>query len=406
MRAHRFVKGFILTGAVILVLTIYAMPAQAGTGSQEEQSTPTSNTNPKNPHDDPLNCLGCHDNPKMVGQFPDGGTISLFFDPETHPESNHMPRCAACHDNQQTYPHEGSRQTSCTTCHWQKSGVLEEPQQLIFPLPYPDERTMSLDISGSCKKCHKEKFTESADSVHLQIMDEGNRFAPVCVDCHSSHDIVPGGLNRASVPVICSECHLSVYTSYESSVHGAALKNDSNPDVPTCGDCHGIHNVHGPRDANFKSDSIQTCGNCHSDPQRMDKYGLSTAVVQTYLDDFHGRTVDFFRQSESGATTAAACSDCHGIHNIRSVDDPVSTIYPENQQHTCQQCHGDASIRFPQAWLSHYVPTWEETPLLFVVNQMYRIMIPVLIGGFIVYILLDARRRLAHGWRRNSNGAK
>jgi len=400
MRAYRFVTGFLVSGVVLLALAIYSMPAQAGAGTQTVQTAPTATDG--NPHENPSNCLGCHDNPKMMGQFEGGTSVSLYLDISTHPESNHLFRCAACHDKQQTYPHDGTDQSSCAICHWQKSGTPEEPQQLIFSLPYPDERTLSLEVSDTCKKCHQEKFTESADSVHLQIMEsEGNRFAPVCVDCHSSHDIVPGGLTRASVSTTCSECHLSVYTSYESSVHGAALKNDANPDVPTCGDCHGIHNVHGPRDANFKSETIETCSQCHSDPTRMAKYGLSTDVVQTYLSDFHGRTVDISINSESGSTPAATCSDCHGIHNIRAVDDPNSTIYPENQQHTCQQCHKDASIRFPQAWLSHYVPTLKDTPLLYVVDQVYRVVVPVLVGFFIVYILLDIRRRVAGGWKRN-----
>ena len=132
----------------------------------------------------------------------------------------------------------------------------------------------------------------------------------------------------------------------------------------------------------------------------MEKYGLSTNIFDSYLNDFHGRTVNLFRRKNTGiASDKAVCFDCHGIHNIRSPKDPLSTVYPENLQHTCQQCHDDATIRFPSAWLGHYLPTMEATPVLYVVNTIYRILIPLTIGGFVVYIGLDASKR----WRNKRN---
>ena len=371
----------------------------AQTGGTTPTGTPA--VEPVNPHGDTSQCLSCHSNPNMMGRFPDGTLISLYVDTSTHAETRHLMRCAACHEDEQTYPHENSRQTACNICHWQVTGQ-SEPSQMIFTLSYPDERAISLNVAEACKKCHKEKYDEMADSVHLKIMAEGNRFAPVCVDCHNSHDIVPGLLSRDLVAKVCSKCHFAVYTSYESSVHGAALEEDGNPDVPTCGDCHGIHNVHGPSDIDFRADSIVICGNCHSDEKRMSKYGISTNVLSTYLEDFHGRTVDFFRKSNKPQITKATCYDCHGIHNIRSPEDAASAVYPTNLQSTCQQCHRDADITFPQAWLSHYAPTWDKTPVLYGVELFYKYLIPVVIGGFVVYILLDAIRRISHALKHRS----
>jgi hypothetical protein len=68
-------------------------------------------------------------------------------------------------------------------------------------------------------------------------------------------------------------------------------------------------------------------------------------------------------------------------------------VYPANLQRTCQQCHEEASIQFPAAWLSHYMPEWEHTPALVVVDRAYQMLIPLVIGGFAVYIGLDANRR-------------
>ena len=362
--------------------------------AQEFQTTPIPDS--ESPHEDTSKCLGCHSDPNMVGRFQDGTTISLYVDPEV-PEGaiRHLMRCPICHQSQRTYPHKNSRQASCSVCHWEKTHDTK-PEQLVYNIYYPDKRAMSLQVTDSCKKCHKEKFAEMADSAHLEIMSDGNRYAPVCVDCHSSHEIAYGMLTREVVAKICSECHLAVYTSYQSSVHGVALEQEANPDVPTCGDCHGIHRVNGPSNVTFRANSIVTCGNCHSDPQRMERYSISSDVLTTYKEDFHGRTVEFFRKTEETQITKATCYDCHGIHNIRSPEDDASTVYPDNLQHTCQQCHPEADITFPQAWLSHYAPSWEKTPVLFGVNLFYKILIPTVIGGFGIYILLDARRRIFH----------
>lgn len=346
-------------------------------------------------------CLSCHSNPKLMGQFLDGEIISLYFEFNSHSKSTHTMRCEACHDKQQNYPHESSMENSCSLCHWQNTMQAEEPQQMVFDLPYQDERAMSLEISSSCKKCHAEKIKESGDSLHLKTMREGNRYAPVCVDCHRGHDIAPGELTRTAIPVICSTCHLSVFTSYKSSVHGSALENNENMDVPTCGDCHGTHVVKGPDQVNFRVDSIAVCGECHGDQTLMNKYGLSVDVFDTYLNDFHGRTVEYSRRSGTLEVDKATCYDCHGVHNILSPEDPSSTVYPANIQGTCQKCHPDAGMTFPQAWLSHDTPNWDTSPVLFVIDSIYKVLIPIVVGGCAIYIAIDVRRLIID---RSQNG--
>jgi hypothetical protein len=126
----------------------------------------------------------------------------------------------------------------------------------------------------------------------------------------------------------------------------------------------------------------------------MAKYGISTNVLQTYLDDFHGRTVDYDRKSNAAAVPEATCYDCHGIHNVRSPQDASSTVYPTNLQHTCQKCHSDAEISFPQAWLGHSAPDLKKSPILFAVNWFYQVSIPVVLVSIGIYILLDAQRRV------------
>ncbi len=349
------------------------------------------------------NCLMCHSDPDFKGEFANGETLSLYVDNGEYTQSVHGPaglECVACHTIISSYPHH-VEQVTCTTCHdAEGQKVNGDYVALRVMLPYVDRREMTLEINEACSSCHEEEFDMAQDSAHVKAQMSGNRDAPVCVDCHGSHDITQPNAPRAKISHTCAKCHRAVYSTYRSSVHGAALEAESNPDVPTCVDCHGVHSVRGPRNPTFHNESIAICGDCHGDKALMEKYGLSTNIFDTYLDDFHGRTVNLFRLQNTGiASNKAVCFDCHGIHNIRSPEDPLSTVYPSNLQHTCQQCHKDATIQFPSAWLSHYLPTMEDTPVLYLVNAIYQILIPLTIGGFVAYIGLDAGKR----WRDKRN---
>lgn len=375
-------------------------PAQADPPPQEGTVTntpPLQQDDGSNAGQD-TNCLMCHADPELIGKFGNGELMSLYVDSNEYEHSVHGPaglECLACHTEISRYPHHVEEQVTCVACHPAEGGEKNTAYTALqVQLPYIDRREMILKLNESCESCHENEFDMAADSAHVTVLKGGNRDAPVCVDCHGDHNIEPPREPRSKISHICGNCHRAVYSTYRTSIHGTALDEESNPDVPTCTDCHGVHSVRGPRNSAYRNDSITICGGCHADQQMMDKYGISTDVFDTYLDDFHGRTVDFFRRQKSGVpSNKAVCFDCHGIHNIRKPDDPLSTIYPANLQHTCQQCHVEANITFPRAWVSHYLPTWDDTPVLYVINLAYKFLIPVTIGGFMLYIGLDAGRR-------------
>jgi hypothetical protein len=93
-----------------------------------------------------------------------------------------------------------------------------------------------------------------------------------------------------------------------------------------------------------------------------------------------------------GQRLAAVCTDCHGVHDIQKSDDPKSTVMAANLQRTCGKCHEGASASFPQAWLSHYVPTPQKAPIVWGVMLFYKVMIPFMVGGLVLQIAL-------HLWR-------
>ncbi len=145
----------------------------------------------------------------------------------------------------------------------------------------------------------------------------------------------------------------------------------------------------------FRLRSPLICAECHTDSSRMEKYGISTQVLKTYVADFHGTTVTLFeRISPDSETNKPVCFDCHGVHDIKDVDDPEKGIHVrENLLARCQQCHPEATTNFPNAWLSHYIPSKDTNRLVYYVNQFYLYFIPAVLGGMALLVVLDA------GWR-------
>jgi hypothetical protein len=129
----------------------------------------------------------------------------------------------------------------------------------------------------------------------------------------------------------------------------------------------------------------------------MAKYGLSTNVLKTYLSDFHGKTASLHATSgQPERAVVAVCSDCHGTHNVVRVDSPSSPVVKANLAATCRKCHAAASVQFPDAWTSHYEPTWTRTPVVMSVKTFYAVLIPFMIGGMLLQVLL-------HLWRMAVN---
>jgi hypothetical protein len=384
----------IVAGWNVLVASAASTPVMLGQVSNPTP-TPEATQMGSSPHTSG-DCLGCHSNQKMAGKFQNGETISLAIAPVEKSDSFHTQKgvgCRFCHQDQQTYPHKSTTTPACSVCHYQMTGTTSEGEQLVFDLPYEDARALSLSMTGACQQCHSEKFDEVKDSAHTRFQEEGNRYAPVCVDCHNGHKI--STVDRLQVAKVCSQCHLAEYSAYKSSVHGAALEKEFNFDVPTCSDCHGTHRVVGPRDSQFREKAAaDMCGKCHANQELMSKYGLSTAVLSTYLDDVHGQR-DLLGRLDKTSFVKATCYDCHGTHNILSPKNPYSRVYPDNVQHTCGQCHQDTNISFPAAWLSHKAPDSTNLAGLNFTNRFWLGSVVVAVVVIVLFMILDDRRRMA-----------
>ncbi len=205
----------------------------------------------------------------------------------------------------------GRLDMSCVLCH---TNISEYPHQ---PIEAQNLREYAVANYAACATCHDSQYSATHDSVHGTALLNGNIEAAVCTDCHGAHNVQPADKRATAIQQTCENCHFEIYTVYEESVHGAALFEEGNSDVPACTDCHGVHDLGGPTETGFHLFSPQICANCHEDEALMDKYGISTDVFDTYVADFHGSTVVIFEQTAPDQeTNKAVCVDCHGVHNI------------------------------------------------------------------------------------------
>jgi predicted CXXCH cytochrome family protein len=298
------------------------------------------------------------------------------FDASVHGEEGIL--CADCHANITSFPHPEVTASSV--------------------------RDFAVEMYPTCQKCHSDQYVKTLDSVHQKAIAAGNNNAAVCSDCHNPHsqprlhDASTGELLpnvRAEIPMTCAQCHSTIYDAYKGSVHGAALA-EGDPNVPTCTDCHGVHQIESPTTNTFRNSVPSLCADCHTNEALMSQYGISTNVLSTYVADFHGTTVKMFEETfPDQPTNKPVCTDCHGVHDILRPDDPHAGIaQKENLLVKCQQCHPDATTAsFTDSWMSHYEPSPTKFPLVFYVNLFYKFFIPAVLGGMIFYVLTDIYRR-------------
>jgi formate dehydrogenase gamma subunit len=186
--------------------------------------------------------------------------------------------------------------------------------------------------AASCLSCHPDAPTDLAKSAHVALGKPES--SATCISCHGAHDVASPKERGA---LLCASCHGSEVKQFAASVHGHEGRR-GNGDAPKCNDCHGTaHRTLAASDANStvsKARLPETCGRCHSNPDFARKYMFAIAKpVEAYQASVHGKAI------RAGKLNAAACNDCHGVHNILPASDIRSSIAKERVGATCGKCH-------------------------------------------------------------------
>ena len=152
---------------------------------------------------------------------------------------------------------------SCNDCHG-AHGIKRNVDR--------DSPINHANVAKTCGKCHVGIEETYDKSIHGQLLAKGDPRGPVCIDCHSAHQIVnPTGNNfKAVSDARCGKCHADRLEHYSETYHGKAIalgKPNSAPEVAACYDCHGFHDVLPAADpaSHLSTNNILvTCQKCHA----------------------------------------------------------------------------------------------------------------------------------------------
>jgi cytochrome b subunit of formate dehydrogenase len=199
------------------------------------------------------------------------------------------------------------------------------------------------DEPASCLSCHAIAATKEG-------APEGKRVDPAvfgaavhsksCVQCHEDMEEVPHKTKKAA-PVLCANCHEKDVEKYAATPHGKLPPDKS----PACAVCHPPHAVFDAKDARSslsKKNVIDVCGRCHdgeqADGSRVPK------TVPDYAKSVHGIEI-----LEKGDMKAAACTDCHAVHDMRYGNDPASKTFKGNVPALCGTCHPKVAAEYAKS---------------------------------------------------------
>lgn len=307
-------------------------------------------------------CFDCHADEKFSTDR-DGRELSLFVDAAGYAASIHGQNgvtCVECHADASEDHAERLAPVDCGSCHDQAAGSYGgsvhgqimtggrgarcqdcHGSHDILPTSNPASRVYPLNIPATCGSCHADEQKVGKERAvaaqyetgqHGISTGKGMIGAATCIDCHSSHEILPvkapaSPANRKNVVATCGRCHKGAMDIYAGSIHGQALANGAE-EAPTCSNCHNPHSTLRIDRKEFQLGSVETCGGCHH------------KELKTYSVSYHGQINDL------GYTKMARCATCHGSHDIQPASNPASMISQERRLETCRQCHSKAKKNF------------------------------------------------------------
>ena len=275
-----------------------------------------------------ITCVGCHADLAGAVEFPHAEKLAPVacstchdaagakYDTSVHAEARRASTdsvAAACKDCHGTHEIRASSDPESPTYH--------------LNLPATCGRCHgNADIIRRGRIAIGDVVTQFQDSIHGQALSKsGLMVAPDCKDCHNAHDIKrktdrSSTVFRTTVPATCGKCHEGIERRYLGGVHGDAMAK-GRPDAPVCVTCHSAHQIQRTEGATWKSQVLAECGSCHPESNRTYRdtfHGQETQLgfmrVATCADCHGAHDIFPKRDARSTVSTArvvATCKKCH-----------------------------------------------------------------------------------------------
>jgi len=337
-----------------------------------------------------------------------GGWAARAQEDETAPAATPEPVPGA-----PRFVEQQSAMETCLLCHGKYN--------LIIRIEGVPRHSLWLDQTSFYKSAHSALH---CSECHTNIDQDGHRLTPAdvvvqCTPCHSEEEIsAEGGKTLEEIQAdfehmlevtgfntvktvtlqACFSCHPDEYLEYRDSSHGVAAMRGGYTDAPTCIDCHGSHSILPGDDERSPTNLLNipvTCLRCHDQEALQARAGLERNVGESFKESFHGR------RGELGGTQIAVCSNCHGTHAIFPSTDPRSKVNKTRIAKTCGECHEGAQLNFASAF-THQTVNPREQLGLYILKQIYKWVIFLLIAQFVVFAALDIFQTFRHRHREKA----
>ncbi|TRZ92003.1 MAG: hypothetical protein D4R84_13155 [Rhodocyclaceae bacterium] len=234
-------RSLILAGMVALCLSIPGTAVRAEDGDLSKETAA---------------CLKCHDKAGLEKKLENQETLSLQVSTKAFVESMHSKNdCEDCHSNIESKTHGK-----------EKAAIKSK-------------REYSLSMQGSCRECHKKNFAKYEDSLHAALVkqgsQEGRKDAPLCADCHAVHTLRSVKIIGPIAETPCAKCHEDIFKAYSKDVHGLE-RVAKGKTAPICADCHKTHDI---KAASLGDGIKDSCLSCHKNAVAQHKDWLPNAAL-------------------------------------------------------------------------------------------------------------------------------
>ncbi len=200
----------------------------------------------------------------------------------------------------------------------------------LAAIVHNESAAQEMAVSPSvCIGCHGEKISASAfdASVHGKNGCTSCHVELTAVEKHEKGELMPG-------KVQCERCHRLAASQFLVSVHMA--------NGISCTNCHsGIHSISPWK--NDKRKVVEICGQCHD------------REAAEYLGSIHGKSL------MAGNQDSPACSNCHGLHDVKPLGDPNSVVHKRFHTMVCMKCHSDEKMMKRNGVFTVAVRTYENS---------------------------------------------
>lgn len=176
----------------------------------------------------------------------------------------------------------------------------------------------------------------------LTIWAEKNQNQGDCLSCHdkqiSKHEVN----NSSHKDLKCTACHIADNKKVISPK--TCVSNFTKTD---CNRCHEKQVKEHSQSVHNGDRLPISCASCHSDIHKLQSAKLNKIEITKMCSDCHSRQKAFFQSShytalEKGNQDSATCTDCHGLHDIKKVDnDAKGRVFHTK---TCLQCHDNKDM--------------------------------------------------------------